>query len=68
MKPALGWPVTQAHFLLEFKPQPVHSRILTPPSHLLDKIQALGKAALFRKRKTLDGEPLPAPVKRRLPI
>ena len=35
-------------------------------SHLLDKIQAIGKAALFKKRKTLNGEPLPQPVKRRM--
>ncbi|KAL2257035.1 hypothetical protein VTK26DRAFT_754 [Humicola hyalothermophila] len=36
-----------------------------PINHLLDKIQAIGKAALLKKRKTLNGELLPEPVKRR---
>lgn len=37
-------------------------------SHLLDKIQAIGKNSLLKKHQTLNGEPLPAPVKRRLLI
>ena len=35
-------------------------------SHLLDKIQALGQKSLLKKGGTLDGEPLVAPIKRRL--
>jgi hypothetical protein len=34
----------------------------------LNKIQELGRAALFRKRETINGEPVPEPVKRRLLI
>ncbi|KAK4241434.1 hypothetical protein C8A03DRAFT_12313 [Achaetomium macrosporum] len=41
------------------------SRGHMPINHLLDKIQAIGRAAL-KKRGTLNGEPVPAPVKRRL--
>ncbi|KAK1775806.1 hypothetical protein QBC45DRAFT_382603 [Copromyces sp. CBS 386.78] len=37
-------------------------------SHLLDKIQAVGKNALAKKRGSLNGEPLPVPIKRRLLI
>ncbi|KAG7289621.1 hypothetical protein NEMBOFW57_005992 [Staphylotrichum longicolle] len=44
------------------------SRGHMPINHLLSKIQALGKAALFRKQETVNGEPVPAPVKRRLLI
>lgn len=40
--------------------------ILIINSHLLNKIQALGKAALFGKRETVNDQPAPAPVKRRL--
>lgn len=40
--------------------------LLTLYSHLLDKIQAIGKAALAKKRGTINGEPIPAPIKRRL--
>jgi hypothetical protein len=40
--------------------------MLTTNSHLLSKIQALGKAALFGKRETVDDQPVPPPVKRRL--
>ncbi|KAK4113639.1 hypothetical protein N656DRAFT_778447 [Canariomyces notabilis] len=35
-------------------------------SHLLDKIQAIGKASLLKERDMLNGKPLPAPIKRRL--
>jgi hypothetical protein len=40
---------------------------MPPDSYLLDKIQALGKAA-FGRRDTLNEKPLPTPVKRRLLI
>lgn len=39
-----------------------------PINHLLDKIQAMGKNALAKKRGSLNGEPLPLPIKRRLLI
>ncbi|KAL2162625.1 hypothetical protein VTH06DRAFT_6461 [Thermothelomyces fergusii] len=42
------------------------SRGQMPINHLLSKIQALGKTALLKKQHTLDGKPVPAPVKRRL--
>jgi hypothetical protein len=44
------------------------SLVLTYDSHLLDKIQALGRATFFKKPETIDGQPVPAPVKRRLLI
>ncbi|KAK3308042.1 uncharacterized protein B0T15DRAFT_508558 [Chaetomium strumarium] len=44
------------------------SRGHMPINHLLDKIQAIGRAALKKKRGTLNGKPVPAPVKRRLLI
>jgi hypothetical protein len=40
--------------------------MLTYDSHLLDKIQALGRAAFFKEPEKIDGKPVPAPVKRRL--
>jgi hypothetical protein len=42
--------------------------VLTYSSHLLSKIQALGKAAFSRKKETVDGEPVVAPVKRKFLI
>ncbi|GAB1315041.1 hypothetical protein MFIFM68171_05251 [Madurella fahalii] len=44
------------------------SRGHMPINHLLDKIQAIGKTALLKKRETLNDEPIPAPIKRRLLI
>lgn len=39
-----------------------------PINHLLDKIQNMGKKAVAKKRGSVNGEPLPLPIKRRLLI
>ncbi|KAK3897556.1 hypothetical protein C8A05DRAFT_38890 [Staphylotrichum tortipilum] len=44
------------------------SRGHMPINHLLSKIQALGKAAFSRKKETVDGKPVVAPVNRKLLI
>ncbi|KAL2016698.1 hypothetical protein VTK56DRAFT_3161 [Thermocarpiscus australiensis] len=44
------------------------SRGHMPISNLLDKIQAIGKAALLKKQQTVNGQPVPAPIKRRMLI
>ncbi|KAL2136390.1 hypothetical protein VTI74DRAFT_4034 [Chaetomium olivicolor] len=44
------------------------SRGQMPINHLLDKIQAIHKTSLLKKSATLNGQPVPAPVKRRLLI
>ncbi|KAL2268698.1 hypothetical protein VTJ83DRAFT_3544 [Remersonia thermophila] len=42
------------------------SRGHMPINHLIDKIQALGKASISKKQATLNGDAVPSPVKRRL--
>ncbi|KAL1838861.1 hypothetical protein VTJ49DRAFT_2114 [Mycothermus thermophilus] len=42
------------------------SRGQMPINYLIDKIQALGKASISKKQATLNGDVVPAPVKRRL--
>ncbi|KAK3391981.1 hypothetical protein B0T20DRAFT_472731 [Sordaria brevicollis] len=39
-----------------------------PINHLLDRIQNMGKKAVAKQRGSLNGEPLPLPIKRRLLI
>jgi hypothetical protein len=40
--------------------------IFYPNSHLLEKIQALGKKSLDEKKQKIDGTVVPPPIKRRL--
>lgn len=49
-----------------FQPRAPTNAQLLSPSHLLEKIQKMGKDSLLKEREVINGEEVPLPIKRRL--